>query len=169
MADKPSDYCIVLLYYLQCRQISWRSSLLSATLRLRKQTNKKSSNAVHCAFEDFFYCHSDSTDTSVKGNKNVNIFHKQSYRATICLSTHYKTYCFTFQKRLFCTVKAQVLRRKTAAFATPKRSYHFLRELSLQNQDYFSAIVIGKKRTIISLQKHCLSLYFRERKHYADC
>ena len=83
MADTPSDYCIVLLYYLQCRQISWRSSLLSATLRLRKQTNKKSSNAVHCAFEDFFYCHSDSTDTSVKGSKNVNIFRKRSHCVTI--------------------------------------------------------------------------------------
>ncbi len=53
----------------------------------------------------FFYCHSDSTDTSVKGSKNVNIFHKQSYYTTLCLSAHYKTYCFAFQKRLFCTVK----------------------------------------------------------------
>ena len=83
MADTPSDYCIVLLYNLPCRQISWRSSLLSATLKLRKQTNKKSSNAVHCAFEDLFYCHFDSTDTSVKGNKNVNIFHKHNYCVTI--------------------------------------------------------------------------------------
>lgn len=31
----------------------------------------------------FFYCHSDSTDTSVKGNKNVNIFHKRNYCVTI--------------------------------------------------------------------------------------
>ena len=83
MADTPSDYCIVLLCYLPCRQISWRSSLLSATLRLRKQTNKKSLNAVHCAFEDFFYCHSDSTNTSVKGSKNVNIFYKRNYCVTI--------------------------------------------------------------------------------------
>ena len=45
----------------------------------------------------------------------------------------YKTYCFAFQKRLFCTVKAYVLRCKRAAFATSKRSYRFLTELFLQN------------------------------------
>ncbi len=44
----------------------------------------------------------------------------------------YKTYCFAFQKRRFYTVKAAVLQRKTAAFATSKRSYHFLTDLSLQ-------------------------------------
>ena len=38
--------------------------------------------------------------------KTVNIFRKHSYRLTISLSTHCKTYCFAFQKRLFCTVKA---------------------------------------------------------------
>ena len=47
---------------------------------------------------------------------------------------YYKTYCFAFQKRRFCTVKAALLQCKTAAFAMPKRNYHFLRELSLQNQ-----------------------------------
>ena len=65
--------------------------------------------------------------------KTVNIFHKHSNRITFCLPTHYKTYCFAFQKRRFCTVKAAVLQRKTAAFAMQKRSYHFLRELSLQS------------------------------------
>ena len=45
-----------------------------------------------------------------------------------------KTYCFAFQKRRFCAVKAAVLHRKTYAFATSKRSYHFLTELSLQSQ-----------------------------------
>ena len=134
-----------------------------------KHTNKGSSNAFHCTFEDLFYCHSDITDTSAKGNKAVNIFHKQSYYTTLCLSAHYKTYCFTLQKRLFCTVKASVLHRKRAAFATPKRSYHFLRELSLQNKRYSSAMLLDKKRTVIPLQKYCQSLYFRERKHYADC
>ena len=44
----------------------------------------------------------------------------------------YKTYCFAFQKRRFYTVKAAVLRCKTAAFAMSKRSYHFLTELFLQ-------------------------------------
>ncbi|ATV53938.1 hypothetical protein CTM50_11875 [Prevotella intermedia] len=53
---------------------------------------------------------------------------------TALLSTFCKTYCFAFQKRRFCTVKAAVLHRKTYAFATSKRSYHFLTELSLQSR-----------------------------------
>ena len=43
------------------------------------------------------------------------------------------------------TAKAAVLQGKTAAFATPKRSYHFLRELSLQNQDTFSICLKQEK------------------------
>ncbi|APW31335.1 hypothetical protein BWX39_00930 [Prevotella intermedia ATCC 25611 = DSM 20706] len=39
-------------------------------------------------------------------NRGVNIFRKRNYRVTALSSTHYKTYCFAFQKRLFCTVKA---------------------------------------------------------------
>ena len=66
-------------------------------------------------------------------NRYVNIFHKHNYCIIHYVSTYYKTYCFTFQKRLFCNVKAQVLPSKTAAFAMPKRSYQFLTELSLQN------------------------------------
>jgi|GEM_PF-3272710 len=50
---------------------------------------------------------------------------------------HYKTYCFAFQKRRFCTVKAALLQRKTYAFATSKRSLHFLKKLSLQKQCCF--------------------------------
>ena len=45
-----------------------------------------------------------------------------------------KTYCFAFQKRRFCTVKAAVLHRKTYAFAMPKRNYRFSTKLSLQNE-----------------------------------
>ena len=45
-----------------------------------------------------------------------------------------KTYCFAFQKRRFCTVKAAVLHRKTYAFAMPNRNYGFSSELSLQNK-----------------------------------
>ena len=41
-----------------------------------------------------------------KEYKSVNIFHKRVYRVTIYLSMRCKTYCFAFQKRLFCTVKA---------------------------------------------------------------
>ncbi|AWX06335.1 hypothetical protein CTM55_01055 [Prevotella intermedia] len=70
----------------------------------------------------------------LKRRKCVNIFHKDVYCITVCLSMSCKTYCFAFQKRLFYTVKAYVLRCKRAAFATSKRSYHFLRELSLQKQ-----------------------------------
>ena len=61
----------------------------------------------------------------------------------------YKTYCFAFQKRLFCTVKAAVLQRKRAAFASSKRSYHFLRELSLQKQGCFSVSDLSGKKKIV--------------------
>ena len=40
------------------------------------------------------------------GNNCVNIFRKHNYSVTTCISTLCKTYCFAFQKRLFCTVKA---------------------------------------------------------------
>ena len=58
-------------------------------------------------------------------DKAVNIFQKHNYCVTICLSIYCKTYCFAFQKRMFYTVKAAVLQRKTYAFATPNRNYHF--------------------------------------------
>ncbi len=38
--------------------------------------------------------------------KPVNIFHENIYCVTFLLSIHCKSYCFAFQKRLFCTVKA---------------------------------------------------------------
>ncbi len=41
-----------------------------------------------------------------KEDKSVNIFHKEICCVTISLSMCCKTYCFAFQKRLFCTVKA---------------------------------------------------------------
>ena len=41
-----------------------------------------------------------------KEDKSVNIFYKGTYRVTISLSMRCKTYCFAFQKWLFCTVKA---------------------------------------------------------------
>ena len=40
--------------------------------------------------------------------KSVNILRKGSYRVTALLSMLCKTYCFAFQKRRFCKVKAQV-------------------------------------------------------------
>ena len=75
--------------------------------------------------------------TRKKDDNCVNIFHKHSYCITIYISTLYKTYCFAFQKRRFCTVKAALLHRKTYAFVTPNRNYHFFYELLLQNQDAF--------------------------------
>ncbi|APW32741.1 hypothetical protein BWX39_04685 [Prevotella intermedia ATCC 25611 = DSM 20706] len=38
-------------------------------------------------------------------NKVVNIFQELNSRITACTSTFYKTYCFAFQKRLFCVAK----------------------------------------------------------------
>ena len=65
--------------------------------------------------------------------ESVNIFYKGSYRVTALLSMLCKTYCFAFQKRRFCKVKAAVLRCKRAAFATPKRRCRFLKILFLQS------------------------------------
>ena len=59
---------------------------------------------------------------------SVNIFHKRINRITILLSACCKTYCFAFQQRRFCTVKAAVLQRKTAAFAVSNRNYRFSSE-----------------------------------------
>ena len=53
---------------------------------------------------------------------------------------HYKTYCFAFQKRRFCKVKAAVLACKRAAFATSKRNCCFPREFSLQNEGDFKCL-----------------------------
>ena len=61
----------------------------------------------------------------------------------------YKTYCFAFQKRRFCTVKAAVLQRKTYAFAASNRNYHFPNELSLQKQRGFSLFALCNKKKII--------------------
>ncbi|PJI26149.1 hypothetical protein CTM58_10375 [Prevotella intermedia] len=58
------------------------------------------------------------------------------------LSTLCKSYCFTFQKRRFCTVKAAVLQRKTYAFTMPNRNCCFSLELSLQKQACFLSSLI---------------------------
>ena len=81
-----------------------------------------------------------------KDDNCVNIFHKRNYRITTYISTLYKTYCFAFQKRRFCTVKAAVLHRKTYAFATSKRNCHFLTKLSLQNKGEFRCLSLARKR-----------------------
>ncbi len=90
----------------------------------------------------------------VKGEKCVNIFRKHIYRITALLSTYCKTYCFAFQKRRFCTVKAAVLHRKTYAFATPNRNYRFPFELSLQNQGGFPPLLKQNFIKIIYFTKY---------------
>ncbi|SUB94853.1 Uncharacterised protein [Prevotella intermedia] len=67
----------------------------------------------------------------------------------------YKTYCFAFQKRRFCTVKAAVLQRKTYTFATSNRNYHFSCELSLQNERDFSVFALCNKKRI-TLPPRCI-------------
>ncbi|OWP31591.1 hypothetical protein CBG55_10215 [Prevotella intermedia] len=54
---------------------------------------------------------------------SVIIFRKRNHRITISLSTHCKSYCFAFQKRRFCKVKAAVLQRETYAFGKQKKKY----------------------------------------------
>ncbi|ATV29182.1 hypothetical protein CTM63_08575 [Prevotella intermedia] len=80
-----------------------------------------------------------------KHRKSVNIFRKYISCLTCLLSTLCKTYCFAFQKRRFCTVKAALLPSKRAAFAMPNRNYRFLNELSLQKKAmlyYFKAKIL---------------------------
>ncbi|MGP1560412.1 MAG: hypothetical protein ACTTHY_08290, partial [Prevotella intermedia] len=55
---------------------------------------------------------------------------------------HCKTYCFAFQKRLFCNAKQPLLPCKTAAFATPNRNYHFLVEISLQDKGVYPSLFL---------------------------
>jgi hypothetical protein len=52
---------------------------------------------------------------------------------------------------LFCTVKEPLLVGKTAAFATPKRSYHFLMKLSLQSKGYFIIFIKQEKEKLVFL------------------
>ena len=72
-------------------------------------------------------------NTITRQRKSVNILRKGSCRVTALLPMPCETYCLAFQKRRFCKVKAAVLRCKRAAFATPKRSCHFLKILFLQS------------------------------------
>ncbi len=60
----------------------------------------------------------------------------------------YKTYCFAFQKRRFCTVKAAVLHRKTYAFAT---STNYLYKI----KGFFQCLYYATKRE--SLSHHVVS------------
>ncbi|MFC2457139.1 MAG: hypothetical protein ACFNQD_05920, partial [Prevotella intermedia] len=49
-------------------------------------------------------------------------------------------------------VKVALLHRKTYAFAMPKRSYHFLTILSLQNQPCFGVFFLSIKEKTSSLK-----------------
>ncbi|ATV52014.1 hypothetical protein CTM50_02425 [Prevotella intermedia] len=72
-------------------------------------------------------------NTITRQRKSVNILRKGSCRVTALLPMPCETYCFAFQKRRFCKVKAAVLQRKRVAFATPKRRCHFFKILFLQS------------------------------------
>ena len=89
-------------------------------------------------------------------NKSVNIFRKSSYYITHSVSAHYKSYCFAFPKRRFCTVKAALLHRKTYAFATSNRNYHFSLELSLQYVRYIASFIKQQNGLM-----HCLFYQFK--------
>ena len=89
-------------------------------------------------------------------NKSVNIFRKNNYRVTLSVSMYYKTCCFALQKRRFCTVKAALLHRKTYAFATSNRNYHFPLELSLQYIRYIASFIKLRNRLM-----HCLFYRFK--------
>ena len=89
-------------------------------------------------------------------NKSVNIFRKNNCRVTLSVSMYYKTYYFAFQKRRFCTVKAALLQRKTYAFATSNRNYHFSSELSLQYIRYIASFIKQQNGLM-----HCLFYRFK--------
>ena len=89
-------------------------------------------------------------------NKSVNIFRKNNYRVTLSVSMYYKTCCFAFPKRRFCTVKAALLHCKTYAFATSNRNYHFSLELSLQYVRYIASFIKQQNGLM-----HCLFYRFK--------
>ena len=89
-------------------------------------------------------------------NKSVNIFRKSDCYITYSVSAHYKSYCFAFPKRRFCTVKAALLHRKTYAFATSNRNYHFSSELSLQYVRYIASFIKQQNGLM-----HCLFYRFK--------
>ncbi len=82
MEDTTNNCCIVLLFSLQCRQISWRSSLLSAALGLREHIKKSLQMCNIQHLKTFFNC-------------CLVCFH-----LTILASTH----CFASFLRLFLSV-----------------------------------------------------------------
>ncbi|PDP69179.1 hypothetical protein CLI70_02205 [Prevotella intermedia] len=71
----------------------------------------------------------------------MTLFEKGISMQIIPFHTHYQSVHTNFDISSFslisCTVKAALLQRKTYAFAKPKRSYPFLRELSLQSKRDF--------------------------------
>ena len=76
----------------------------------RKLNENNPCNAIHLHKRNVFATALLRLDTLLyiggKAQKDVNIFHRRIFHLTHSLSRHCKTYCFAFQKRLFCTVKA---------------------------------------------------------------
>jgi len=75
-----------------------------------------------------------------EGN-DVNIFRENIYCVTIFLSTLCKTYCFAFQKRLFCIPKAALLHGKSVGFASQKSRFRNVKaQLSLFKRIIFTKL-----------------------------
>ncbi|ATV26478.1 hypothetical protein CTM62_06950 [Prevotella intermedia] len=79
------------------------------------------------------------------------------------------------QNLLFCIPKAAVLHGKSVGFASQKSRFRNAKaQLSLFKRIIFTkprlffSNCYRQEKDIVSLQKHCLSLYFREREHCAD-
>ena len=74
---------------------------------------------------------------------------------TVPFPAHYQSVYtnsdFSSFSLISCTAKEPLLVGKTAAFATPKRSYHFLMKLSLQSQGYFIIFIKQEKEKLVFL------------------
>ena len=75
----------------------------------------------------------------------MTLFEKSTSMQIIPFPAHYQlgyhNFDFSSFSRISCTVKAALLRCKTAAFAMPKRNYRFLVDLFLQNGSCFQHLL----------------------------
>ena len=77
--------------------------------------------------------------------KSVNIFHKRNYCVTTSLSAYCKTYCFAFQKRLFCKVKRRFCDAKSRFRNAKPKLWFFLRTIFTKQGRFlgFNGAVFG--------------------------
>ncbi|PDP81740.1 hypothetical protein CLI69_07720 [Prevotella intermedia] len=76
---------------------------------------------------------------------------------------------------MFCVPKAALLHGKSVGFASQKSRFRnakaqlsLFKRIIFTKQEVFFSNALRQEKDSNSLQKYCLSLYFRERKHYAD-